>query len=91
MKNYYCEKCGSMDVFIDDRGTQKALMCGDCGKWIKWISKKEIPLVERFIDSNKDINGIVEINKFKYDLNESIQKLNLSKDEVIEIIESLFK
>ena len=53
MKNYYCEKCGSMDVFIDDRGTQKALMCGDCGKWIKWISKKEIPLVERFIEKKQ--------------------------------------
>lgn len=52
MKNYCCTKCGSIDVFIDDRGEQKALMCGDCGAWLKWISKKEIPLVKRFIEEN---------------------------------------
>ena len=57
MKLYCCDKCGSLDVFIDDRGNQKALMCGDCGKWIKWVSKKEIPLVERFIESNQDTVG----------------------------------
>lgn len=52
MKNYVCNKCGSIDVFIDDRGNQKALMCGDCGAWIKWIGKQEIALVKRFIESN---------------------------------------
>lgn len=55
MKTYCCEKCGSIDVFIDDRGSQKALMCGDCATWIKWISKKELPLVKRFIESNKEV------------------------------------
>ena len=52
MKVFACNKCGSIDVFIDERGTQKALCCGDCGAWLKWISKKELPLVERFIKSN---------------------------------------
>lgn len=52
MKSYACSKCGSVDVFIDDRGNQKALICGDCGVWLKWIGKKEIPLVKRFIESN---------------------------------------
>ena len=51
MKVYKCEKCGSNDVFIDDRGKQKALICGDCGIWIKWIGKKELILVERYIKS----------------------------------------
>ena len=51
MKEYYCNKCGSADVFIDDRGNQKALVCGDCGMWLKWIGKKELPLVERYIKS----------------------------------------
>lgn len=54
MKTYCCEKCGKTDLFIDDRGSQKALMCGDCGAWLKWIGKKELPLIERFIESNKD-------------------------------------
>ena len=53
MKSYACDKCGSVDVFIDDRGRQQALTCGDCGAWLKWIGKKEMPLVERFIKENK--------------------------------------
>lgn len=54
MKTYCCNKCGSIDLFIDDRGNQKALMCGDCGTWQKWIGKKELPLIKRFIESNKE-------------------------------------
>ena len=47
MKSYACNKCGSTDVFIDDRGSQKALICGDCCAWLKWIGKAELPLVKR--------------------------------------------
>lgn len=54
MKQYGCPKCGSVDVFLDDRGSQVALMCGDCGKWIKWVGKSEIPLVKRWIESNSN-------------------------------------
>lgn len=53
MKEYACSKCGSTDVFIDQRGVQQALCCGDCGAWLKWISKKELPLVKRYIENNK--------------------------------------
>lgn len=60
MKYYACDKCGSVDLFIDDRGKQKALMCGDCGSWIKWVGKKEMPLVERFIKEMKSDNPIVK-------------------------------
>lgn len=90
MKNYYCEKCGSLDVFIDERGTQKALICGDCGVWIKWISKKELPLVERFILSKNSIDGNAEINKFKLELHCNIQRLKLNKEQVTAIVDSIF-
>lgn len=53
MKNYACEKCGSMDLFIKSNGSQTGLYCSDCGKWIKWVSKSELPLVEKFIEDNK--------------------------------------
>ena len=53
MKEYKCPKCGSSDIFIDQRGVQQALCCGDCGAWIKWIGKKEMPLVKRFIESKQ--------------------------------------
>ena len=90
MKSYACTKCGSVDVFIKDRGNQKALICGDCCAWLKWIGKAELPLVERYIESNSDIEK-VKINIFKKELNSSIQRLSLAKEEVIKIVESLYR
>ena len=90
MKSYACTKCGSTDVFIHDRGSQKALICGDCSAWLKWIGKAELPLVERYIASNSDIEKN-EINIFKKELNSSIQRLSLAKEEVIKIVESLYR
>ena len=89
MKIFACSKCGSTDVFIKDRGNQKALICGDCCAWLKWIGKAELPLVERYIENNSDIEKI-EINIFKKELNSSIQRLSLAKEEVIKIVESLY-
>lgn len=40
-----CKHCGNTDYsafFIEDRGNQKALICGKCGKWQKWVGKKDI-------------------------------------------------
>ncbi len=90
MKSYACTKCGSVDVFIKDRESRKALICGDCGAWLKWIGKAELPLVERYIESNSDIEK-VEINIFKKELNSYIQRLDLTKEEVIKIVESLYR
>ena len=90
MKSYACAKCGSTDVFIKDRENRKALICGDCSAWLKWIGKTELPLVERYIASNSDIEKI-EINIFKKELNSSIQRLSLTKEEVIRIVESLYR
>ena len=90
MKSYACAKCGSTDVFIKDRENRKALICGDCSAWLKWIGKTELPLVERYIASNSDIEKI-EINIFKKELNSSIQRLSLTKEEVIRIVEGLYK
>lgn len=50
MKQYTCNKCGSMDVFLEQRQSQTALICGDCGQWLKWVGKKEIPLVKRWME-----------------------------------------
>ena len=86
MKEYACNKCGSTDVFIDDRGNQKALMCGDCGAWLKWIGKKELLLVERYINSKCKPNEInVEIRVFDHDLNKvAYKKLTLKELQIIE-------
>lgn len=47
MKKFNCPKCNSTDVFTKKIGNHTGLYCGDCGTWIKWLSKNEILLVER--------------------------------------------
>lgn len=42
MKTYKCEKCGSSNTEIEEKGNQTGLYCCDCGKWIKWLSKEEV-------------------------------------------------
>lgn len=53
MESYACKKCGSVDVFLKSNGTQTGLYCSDCGAWLKWVGKKEISLVEKWIEDNK--------------------------------------
>lgn len=66
MKEYVC-KCGSKKIFIN--GTQTGVYCKECGKWIKWIGKKEIPFAEEYIkeqneNDNSNTNKIDEIREF---------------------------
>lgn len=64
MKEFTCKKCGSTDLFIKDNGTQTGLYCSDCGKWIKWLGKEELRLVERQINErNKIITREIEIRQ----------------------------
>lgn len=85
MKEYACPKCGSTDVFIDQRGVQQALCCGDCGAWLKWIGKNELPLVERYINSEgENTKRNVEIRVWDIDLNKTaIKKLTPKEIELI--------
>ncbi len=84
MKNYYCSKCGSIDIFIDDRGIQKALMCGDCGKWIKWIGNKELPLVKRFIEENKQANKC-EWDEIGDVIQDAVDRKGMTKKERVDL------
>lgn len=54
MKEYECHKCKSKDVFLKASGPNTGLYCGDCGAWLKWVTKEEKRLVERFIESRKE-------------------------------------
>lgn len=53
-----CNKCGIVNGFIKEKGTQTGLYCNKCGKWIKWLTKDEIRL---FNFSNTD-----SLNKKSY-------------------------
>ena len=39
-----CNKCGIVNGFIEEKGTQVGLYCNKCGKWIKWLTKDETRL-----------------------------------------------
>ena len=36
-----CNKCGIVNGFIEEKGTQVGLYCNKCGKWIKWLTKDD--------------------------------------------------
>lgn len=85
MKSYACEKCGSVDVFIQDRINQKALMCGDCGKWLKWIGNKELPLIERYIDIQKENVSLIKEDEF------TTMEIKLKVKDIPKVVEFLKK
>lgn len=51
MKIFECLKCKSQDLFVEQHGSHYGLYCGDCGKWIKWLSKEELRLINRQINN----------------------------------------
>lgn len=61
MKIFECPKCKSANVFTKKNGNQVGLYCGDCGKWIKWLTKEEVRLYE------------LQLNEKIYDNTEKIQ------------------
>lgn len=90
MVDNFCSKCGSYGgLRLEDRGTHVALMCDNCNSWIKWVGKKEISMYENLLknkSSNKD-----DLLKLERNLKNSIEKLGLSKEQVIEIVNKIYK
>lgn len=62
--NFDCPKCDSKNTFIKKNGNQTGLYCGDCGKWIKWLSKNEIVAFEheKATERESKENNFQEIN-----------------------------
>ena len=55
MKEFVCPKCNSKDLFTKANGNQIGLYCGDCGKWIKWLSKDESRIFDEQQKRNIDV------------------------------------
>ena len=36
-----CRICGDSEIFLQNKGAQVGVYCANCGKWIKWLSKKD--------------------------------------------------
>lgn len=41
-----CKKCGEREIYLQYRGMQVGAYCSNCGSWIKWVGKKELPLLK---------------------------------------------
>lgn len=75
MNNYHCDKCLSENLFIEPRGNNKALVCKDCGKWLKWVSKKELPIIKNYLERNNPMaSSGVEIIIRNYKTREVLNK-----------------
>lgn len=49
-----CTYCGSNHMKINYRlDGRVALACDDCGRWLKWVGAREIPVYERLIANNR--------------------------------------
>lgn len=70
MKIFECPTCGSKDVFVEKSGNQTGLYCGDCGKWIKWLTKDELRLAERQIELMRDSVVLQLVEQLKGNTNE---------------------
>ena len=51
-----CKKCGSVDLYTENKGNSTGLYCSDCGAWIKWLGKDELRAFEHSKSSNEHQN-----------------------------------
>ena len=40
-----CRKCADKEFYLQQRGMQVGAYCKNCGSWVKWVGKKEIPIL----------------------------------------------
>lgn len=60
MNEFVCKYCGSIDLRIEEKGTQTGMYCNDCDKWLKWLNKNEkihFQTLEIEKSENGDISG----------------------------------
>lgn len=41
MSAIQCQRCGCKEIKVEKKGSQTGAYCCDCGRWIKWVSKKD--------------------------------------------------
>lgn len=42
-----CKYCGSSGFYLESKGTHTGLYCRSCGKWLKWVGKKELDMYKK--------------------------------------------
>ena len=39
-----CRKCNDNEKYLQEKGMQIGAYCKNCGAWLKWVGKKELPI-----------------------------------------------
>lgn len=88
-----CKKCGIVNGFIEEKGTQVGLYCNKCGKWIKWLTKDEARLFKhnetQILNENRQAGYAVGYNEAIDDTVKAIKELYafaISEEEKIDEI-----
>lgn len=85
-----CCSCGKEGTFELDynRGTHVALVCSECGKWIKWVGKKEIPIYERYF-SKRNNSSVSRFDSLEKALKSWIERECISKADLLYMINKI--
>lgn len=57
INKYICKKCESKNVVIKQAGKYTGAYCKDCGAWIKWLNKKELRELYKYIKNENEGKG----------------------------------
>ena len=52
-----CKKCGSTDLYTENKGNNTGLYCSDCGAWQRWLGKDELRAFKR----SNEIKGMFNL------------------------------
>ena len=84
-----CNKCGSLSLFTEQKGSNIGLYCRSCGSWQKWLNKNEARL---FSENNKEAEPSIHVDDGLRDrLEELVQALDdmidkeFSKEPIIDM------
>lgn len=57
-KEKICPVCGGDDFFSFCKGNQVGAYCSNCGRWLKWLPKKDAECF-RAANAHKSVNATV--------------------------------
>lgn len=58
MKQFVCKKCGSVDLFTNEKGGNTMLYCSDCGAYQQNLNKKDKLIFEEYKKSLEPVKKI---------------------------------
>ena len=58
MKQFVCKKCGSVDLFTNEKGSNTALYCSDCGAFQQNLNKRDKLIFEEYKKSLEPVKKI---------------------------------